>query len=253
MFGKGYIFSVIKWFFRLILVTLILLVVGVFLWRFITSTPPDELMTLTPNERLVELYEGGELKLITQEQNTITRSERSYGYFAVCDTVFIPEAEQLQILVRYNDSTLKALKSDYADDFSELGEDEYPDSTRDWYDVSVVLARDVTPDNSDDNFGNGRESVELTRVKPTEVSGREHVGRYSYRRLVFDNIPVDEFTLAVYADFYYLGDVAYEKEGFDIYEDEAYGTLCLYTFADNTLEAELSKDDLAAIEGFAKK
>ena len=253
MFGKGYIFSVIKWFFRLIVATVILFVVGIFVWRFITSTPPDRLTALTPGDKLAELYSGGEVYMITQEQNTITRTEKNYGYFAVCDAVFIPEIEQLQILVRYNDSTLKALKKDYAEDFLSLGEDEYPDSLKDWYDVSVVLARDETPENSEDNFGNERGSVSLTRIQPTEVSGSEHIGRYSYRRLVFDGVPVDSLTLAVYADFYYLGDVAYENEDFDIYTSEAYGTLCLYAFADKTIEVELDKDDAAAIEAYSKK
>ena len=251
MFGKGYILAIVKWFFRLIIVTVIALVVGVFVWRFITSTPPDELMTVTPNDKLFEAYnENGGLVMITQEQNTITRNEDSYGYFAVSDVVFIPEIEQLQILIRYNDSTLKALKGDYAEDFSALGEDEYPDSLRDWYDVSVVLARDLTPENSEDNLESKPESVELVRIKPTEVSASAHVDRYSYRRLIFDNVTMDELTLAVYADFYYLGDVAYEKEDFDIYTDTAYGTLCLYTFADRTLEVELTKDDIKAIESY---
>ena len=250
MFGKDYIFKIIKSFFRLMLATVILLVVGVFVWRFITSAPPDELMTLSPNEKLAEAYSDGKLELVTQEQNNITRTEKNYGYFAVADVVFIPEAEQLQILVKYNDSTLKALKDDYADDFASLGEKEYPDSLKDWYDVTVVLARDLTPDNKDDNLGSDKESVELIRIKPTEVSGSAHKDRYSYRRLVFDNVPIDALTLAVYADFYYVGDIAYNNEDFDIYSDTAYGTLCLYTFADKTLEVELTKEDIKAIESY---
>ena len=251
MFGKGYILAIIKWFFRLVIVTVVALVVGVFVWRFITSTPPSELMTITPNDKLCEAYgANGGLVMITQEQNTITRTEESYGYFAVSDVVFIPEIEQLQILIRYNDSTLKALKTDYPEDFLDFGEDELPDSSLDWYDVSVVLARDLTPQNSEDNLGNKPESVELTRIKPVAVSASTHVDRYSYRRLIFDNVTMDELTLAVYADFYYLGDLAYEKEGFDIYTDTAYGTLCLYTFADRTFEVELTKDDIKAIESY---
>ena len=252
MFGKDYVFVIIKGFFKLMLGTLILLVVGVFLWRFITSVPPDELSTLTVDENIVAAYEDGSLKLVTQEQNNITRTEKNYGYFSVAQVVFIPELEQLQILVQYNDSTLKALKNDYSEDFSSLGEKEYPDPERDWYDVSVVLAKDLTPENSEDNFGNSKESVELTRIMPTKVSGSAHKDRYSYRRLVFDGVSLDEPTLAVYADFYYLGDVAYNNEDFDIYNDSAYGTLCLYTFADKTVDVKLTKDDVKAIENYVK-
>ena len=252
MFGKDYVYAIIKGFFRLLIVTVILLVVGVLVWRFITATPPKELMTLSPNDKLVEQYEAeGNIKLVTQKQeNTITSAEYNYGYFSVADVVFIPEIQQLQVLVKYNDSTLKALKKDYAEDFAHLGEKEYPDSNKDWYDVSVVLAKDRTPENKDDNLESKKEAVELVRIMPTEVSASMHKGRYNYRRLIFDNVPIDELTLAVYADFYYIGDVAYTKEDADIYTDIAYGTLCLYSFADKTVDVKLTKDAVKAIENY---
>lgn len=252
MFGKGYIFTLIKGFFKLVIVALILFVVGILAWRFSEATPKKELLTLTPNEKLVEAYKekGEKLVLVTQEQNSITRAEHNYGYFAVCDVVFIPEIEQLQILVRYNDSTLKALKNDYKEDFSHLGEGEYPDSSKDWYDVSVLISRDLTPDNSEDNLGNVRDAIKLIRISPTSVAESTHEGRYSYRRLVFDGVTLDKETLAVFADFYYLGDIRYKEEGFDVNNDSAYGTLCLYTFKDNDVFTELTKDDIKAIENY---
>lgn len=254
MFGKGYIFVLIKGFFKLLIVSLILFVVGILAWRFSESKPPRELVTLTPNEGLVEVYkEKGEgVELLTQEQNSMTRAEDNYGYFAVCDVVFIPEIEQLQILVRYNDSTLKALKKDYSEDFSSLEEDEYPDSSKDWYDVTVLLSRDLTPDNAEDNLGDVREAIEFKRIFPTNVAESEHVGRYSYRRLVFDGVTVDKETLAVFADFYYVGDIRYNEEDFDVYTDSAYGTLCLYTFMDKNVPVEMTKDDVKALENYIK-
>ena len=118
-------------------------------------------------------------------------------------------------------------------------------------DVSTsMLARDLTPDNEEDNLGSSRESVELNRIKPTEVRESAHVSRYSYRRLIFDGVALDDLTLAVYADFFYIGDIAYESADFDIYTDSAYGTLCLYTFADETLDVELTTDDVKAIESY---
>lgn len=252
MFGKGYIFSLIKGFFKLVIVALILFVVGVLAWRFSEATPKKELLTLTPNDKLAEAYKtkGEELVLVTQEQNSMTRAEHNYGYFAVCDAVFIPEIEQLQILVRYNDSTLKALKNDYYEDFSHLGEGEYPDSSEDWYDISVLISRDLTPDNSEDNLGDVREAIELIRIFPTSVAESTHEGRYSYRRLVFDGVKLDKETLAVFADIYYFGDVKYKNEDFDVYNDSAYGTLCLYTFMDKDVYVEMTKDDIKAIEEY---
>ncbi len=252
MFGKGYIFALIKGFFKLIIVALIMFVVGILAWRFSESTPPKDLITITPNEKLVEAYKekGEALVLVTQEQNSMTRGEDNYGYFAVCDVVFIPEIEQLQILVRYNDSTLKALKEDYKEDFTHLGEGEYPDSSKDWYDISVLISRDLTPDNAEDNLGDVRDAVELKRVFPTSVVESRHEGRYSYRRIVFDGVSIDKETLAVFADFYYLGDVRYNDEGFDVYNDSAYGTLCLYTFMDKNVVLEITDDNVKEIEKY---
>ena len=113
MFGKIDFLMVIKLLFKLLVMTLVILVVGVFLWRFSISRIPDELMELTPNATLSEAYaQNPDLTLFTQEQNTTTRGENSYGYFTVCDAVFIPEAGQVQILIRYNDSTLRATEEE---------------------------------------------------------------------------------------------------------------------------------------------
>lgn len=244
MFGKPNVFDILKIFFRVLIGILVAAVFVVLFWRFLTSRVPAELKTLSPNDMLSEAYAkyGDDLKLVTQEQNTITRAPNNYGYFTVCEAVFIPEAKQLQLLVRYNDSTLKALQKDYNLDFT-------PDSSEDWYDITLVTSRDLTPDNPDDNLTNDPASVVLTRIPPTLVSARTHSGRHSYRRLVFDGVELDDLMLAVYADFYYKGDIAYESSGFDIYRDKAYGTLCLYAYteASDNVTRPLSAADKKAL------
>lgn len=244
MFPKLSAFDIVKLFFRALFT---LLVVGVFVvlfWRMSSSRVPRELLTLSPNEALLEAYEahGDGLLKLTQEQNTITRNKENYGYFAVSSAVFLPKAEQLQLLIRYNDSTLKALQKDYGLDF-------LPEAESDWYDVTLVLAIDKTPDNKDDNLSADPACVELVRVKASELAAREHHGRHSYRKFIFDGVAFDEALLAVYADFYYIGDRAYEDEGFDVYADKAYGTLCLYAFTEDAInqEAPLTEADRAAL------
>ncbi len=245
MFGKLDIFDVIKIFFRVLVGVVITSVFVVLFWRMLAARVPSELLTLSPNDALLEAYEkeGEGLYMFTQEQNTITRTEKNYGYFAISDAVFIPSAEQVQVLVRYNDSTLDALVTDYGLDFE-------PDSDKDWYDVTLVVATDKTPENGDDNLSSDPESVLLTRIKPTQVSASEHHGRHSYRRLIFDGVSMDALTLAVYADFYYVGDIAYEAPDFDIYEAEAYGTLCLYAYTEKGQNEtrQLSEADKRAME-----
>lgn len=223
MFGKWDIFDLIKAFFRFLVVVAVGAVCTVLIWRVVVSSVPKDLCQISMNDPLSEVYagKGKELLLYTQQQNSITRGEKNYGYFASCDVLFIPEAKQVQLLIRYNDSTLEALQKDYS--LAEL-----PDSSLDWYDVTLVTATDLTPDNKEDNLASDPASVRLDRVTPTYVSESVHKGLYSYRRLVYDGVEFDELLLAIYADFYYVGDIRYLEEGFDIYTDEAYGTLCLY-------------------------
>jgi len=242
MFGKIDFFMVIKLLFKLLVITVIVLVLGVFLWRFSISRIPGELMELTPNDTLVEAYaKNPDLTLFTQEQNTTTRGENSYGYFTVCDAVFIPEAEQVQILIRYNDSTLRATEVDYG-----LAEDSL-DPEKDWYDISLLVSLDKTPENSGDNLGNKPESVEFVRFTPAEVSAATHKGLHSYRRLIFNGVPMHSSVLAIYADFYFKNDIRYQAENFDIYSEIAYGTLCLYAHTEPKLTRPLTADEIGII------
>ena len=244
MFPRLTAFDILKLFFRALFTLLVVAVFVVLFWRMGSSRVPTELVTLTPNDTLVAAYaeEGDGLYKLTQEQNTITRNEENYGYFTASSAIFVPDADQLQLLVRYNDSTLKALQKDYGLDF-------VPQADKDWYDVTLVLAIDKTPDNAEDNLANDPASVELVRVKPSELAARAHHGRHSYRKFVFDGVDFDGGLLAVYVDFYYIGDLAYEEEGFDVYTDKAYGTLCLYAFTEDAInkQAPLSDADKAAL------
>ncbi len=244
MFPKLTVFDIVKLFFRALFTLLVVAVFVVLFWRMSASRVPKELLTLTPNEILLEAYEtyGDGLLKLTQEQNSITRNEENYGYFAVSSAIFVPAAEQVQLLVRYNDSTLEALQKDYALDF-------LPEVDKDWYDVTLVLAIDKTPENKEDNLANDPSGVELVRVKASELVAREHHGRHSYRKFVFDGVAFDGRLLAVYADFYYIGDLSYENEDFDVYTEKAYGTLCLYAHTEDAInkEAPLTEADKAAL------
>lgn len=245
MFPKLTIFDAVKLFFRALFTLLVIAVFVVLFWRMNAARVPAELEVLSPNETLLDAYTtyGDELEKLTQQQNSITRNEENYGYFAVSSAVFLPKANQLQLLIRYNDSTLEALQRDYELDF-------LPESEKDWYDVTLLLAIDKTPADKTDNLSNHPDSVDLVRVKASEVSAKMHSGRHSYRKLIFDGVDLDEALLAVYADFYYVGDIAYLDEDFDVYRDSAYGTLCLYAFTEAEINQtkSLSKQDKAALE-----
>ena len=56
---------------------------------------------------------------------------------------------------------------------------------------------------------------------------------------MFNDIVIDETTLGVFVDIYYVGDVDYDQP--------AYGTLCIWELTSENLPVKLTKNDIAAI------
>ncbi len=209
-------------------------VTGILLLRMFTSGDPRSMKTIIPNQNLKQAYDeyGEELDIFYQKQDNITRAKHNKGYFSVTRAHFITEAEQLQLVFRYNQSTLKKVAAD-----KELAE--IPSRDEDLFDVSVVVAYDLTPEDTSDNLRNDPEGVRLERYFPS-TSVKDQKNLYNYTKYVFDGIVVDDSVLAVYVDIYY-------KEGLN-YSQEPYGTLCVYDYISRKLEYSLTKDDIEAIE-----
>lgn len=232
---------IIKWLFW----ALIAFICGLLFWRIISSGDPTSVKRLSVNERTYAAYMeyGEDLTLFKQEQNSITRAENNYGYFSVTNYVFLPEANQIQLVFRYNNSTIRALVEDY-------GLSETPSRDAELYDVTLLLAIDKTPDDDTDNSGNDEDSVEFVRVHAAADPTVEQTSLYNYRRFVFDveegydlaELLDSELLLAVYADVYYVEDCDYEST--------PYGTLCLYDYQSKNLPVKLTADDLRALKEF---
>lgn len=220
----------------------ILVVFGTFalaIWRISMLGTPNEIKGLVPNERLCEAYRenGNILTLYHQEQSSLTRAEHNAGYFGAIDVIFVKEAQQLQVVFRYNISTLKHLKEDHF--LSEV-----PDRNGDYFNVTVSVSTDLTPENKEDNNGNDPSAVKQERYQPTSCTKYQN-SIYNYEKLVFDGINVDDDTLAVYLDVYYEGALDYSKQ--------AYGTLCLYDYSLKCVDRKLEKSEIYAIENFNKE
>lgn len=238
IFGKA-----IKFLFFLFIFSLIFLL----FWRVFSSDNPKSMEKLTVNDKLFAAYEqdGNDLYMFNQNLDMITRADHNYGYFAVTNSVFIPSANQIQITFRYNNSTITHLVED-------KGLEETPSRDEELFDVTLLIATDLTPENTEDNLGNDPASVKLTRVHASSVT-EEQKNLYNYRRLVFDlddlDISLEELLesgelLAVYTDIYYVGDVNYEET--------TYGTLCIYDHLATTHEVKLSGADKRALRKYGK-
>ncbi len=214
---------VVKWSISLLLCV----ICGIIVWRMCSSGDPEQVKYLMGNDALYEAYEknGNDLVLQYQMQDTITTAEYNRGYFSVTQYVFIPEAKQVQLVFRYNNSTIKHLAEDY-----EL--EAIPDKSEDLFDVTIVTTTDLTPDNREDNADT--ENLTMERYYPTTLK-RTETSLYTYYRFVFDNVEITPDMLYVFADVYYMGDLNYEER--------PYGTLCLYDDESPWVSYKLSRTE----------
>ena len=214
-----------------------------FLWRaFISTIIPAEVDGLAVNAPLHAAWKaadeaGEELTYFTQAQSETTSAEHNYSYFTAKNVMFIEDANQIQVLFRYNNSTIRSLVEDY--DLPAI-----PDRTSDLYDVTLYVAYDLTPADLSDNDGNNPESVKFVRYYPTTTESAQTV-MYNYRHFTFDGIDMtvtDNPVLAVYVDIYYKEDIDYNKD--------SYGTLCIYDYASEKEYHKLDGDEVKALKEF---
>jgi hypothetical protein len=190
---------------------------------------------LAPNATLSAAYSasGGQLSPYTQEQATVTRAEKNYGYFGITRAVFIPEAKQVQVTFRYNNSTLEAVQKDYQLDAE-------PARGEEIFNVSLLMMTDTTPDDKTDNV-DGSETIAKTRIAPVSKT-IDTTLLYTYILYTFDGVDVANDTLAVFFDVYYMNDVNYEAE--------PYGALRLYHCESPDLPVKITKKEQEAIAAY---
>lgn len=230
---------------KILFFMLIFSVIFFLFWRIFSSDNPKSMEQLTVNDQLAAAYEqdGNDLYMFRQNLDMITRADHNYGYFAVTDSVLIPAANQIQMTFRYNNSTIDHLVED-------KGLAETPSREDELFDVTLLLAIDLTPENTEDNLGNDPEAVKLVRVSASSVA-EDTKNVYNYRRFVFElneaDLSLSELLdegrlLAVYTDIYYVGDVNYDET--------PYGTLCLYDHLTKVEQVKLSGRDKRALRNY---
>lgn len=222
----------------------IVLTVCIFMiWRISSTGTPKSIDTISKNEAISSAYaeQGESLYMFKQNQDIITRADYNSGYFSIPDYVFIPDANQLQLVFRYNNSTLKALATD-------KNLPEVPDREGDYFDVSIVFYMDLTPENDEDNEM-GSPNVKKIRCKG-RIVGKDKTTLYNFYRYTFDfsdceepieikELMAGDSLIAIHAQFYY-------NEGLD-YNNPPYGALLLYDPDAKNRTVELSSNDIKAL------
>jgi len=223
---------------KISLALFVLFINAIVIWRvFFSASIPKSIRALEANQPLAEAYaaHGDDLILQNQDQLSLTYAEDNAGYFGIPEYVIIPQANQVQIVFRYNNSTLRHLAEDY--ELSEI-----PQKSLEWFDVTLVKTTDLTPDNREDDLN--PEMLSRERIQPSSRT-RAETALYTYYRLVFDGVTLEPDTRGILIDVYYLGDLDYEKE--------AYGTLCLYDDQAFWFDYELTRADKKALRAAVEK
>ena len=211
-------------------------VCALIIWRVFYSTKePDGVKDLYVNESLAAAYAeyGDELELGYQNQLSLTYSESNAGYFGISQYVIIKQADQIQIVLRYNNQTLTHLKEDF--DLAEK-----PEKGEELLDLTLRQIVDLTPENADDN--GDLSTLSITRHTPGKVI-TDTTSLYTYHRIVFDGVKIDEEDVSsIVLDIYYKDAVDYERN--------AYGALLIYDNEADWFDYKLTAADKEALENF---
>ena len=225
--AKRSLFNPIGKILKLLFLLLIISTFAILIWRMNISNTPKSMKPLTPNDTLMSAYSenGGKLSAFEQKHITVTKDLKCYGYFAVNSVIFIPEANQVQIVFKYNNSTIKHLKDDY-------GVNPLPDRDSEIYDLSLVVSvfNSAKKDEAD---------VTKQRISPTSVTTESNL-LYNFRKFVFDGVPTDESVCNICLDVYYVGAIDYNTD--------AYGTLLVYDYITPREEYLLSRKEKKSLK-----
>jgi hypothetical protein len=204
---------------RFLFVLLLIGMITVLLWRVVFSQdPPDGFDQISGNDVLREaLHTNGKITVLTQDQVKYTEGADNYAYFNLDYCYFFKEADQVQLLLFYNNSTLEHLAED-------RGLAAVPPRGEEIFSLKMTQYLDVTPE----DHAKAGENDMLTEERVLAPSRCEITTNslYTFLRYTFDGVDLDADTVVIYLDM--------------CYEGESYGTLRLYHRESETKERLLS-------------
>lgn len=227
-------------------IAIIVFINGFLLWRiFFSTNEPSAIKSIAGNDALAAAYEAyladtdpekKPFALYQAEKDNIATDEywhdqftlgpdevkkNEFAQFFLTDVVFFPSANQTQIVLRYNKSTLEHLANDY-----EL--ESAPAKSEEVFDVTLVVSYKPDADSS----------VKQMRINAT-LCADGTTSLYSFWQYSFEGLPAFESISDMQIVIYYKGDVDYTAR--------AYATIDVYDIGLSVSEYHLDKKDLAAL------
>lgn len=226
---------------------IIVLINAFLLWRvFFSTNEPSAIKAIAGNSSLASAYEAyvidGDAEkplfaVYQAEKDNIGTNEdwrypkdppvgelkdNTYAQFFLTEVIFFPYADQAQVVLRYNKSTLEILAKDY-----EL--EEIPSKSDEVFDVSLVVYYKPSADSE----------VKSMRLSST-VCADATTSLYSFWQFSFEGMPEFESISDMNVEIYYKGAVDYNEL--------PYSVIDVYDIGLSVSEYQLDKKDIAAIE-----
>jgi hypothetical protein len=214
--------------FKVVILGISLFIYSFFIFRLCsTQEAPKSVSSIVWNETTRAAYQANpdEFQILSQEPSTFITDN---GRFWISDVVYLPQAKQLQLTIKYNDSTLKYLKEALTKQQAEA------QTTQNDGGADQPLPEIVLPDEPFDYSLLDNSGVRYHEY----TSAADRAQNYNYRRLVFENIEIPEHA-AYYVDMYYVGAIDYSAI--------PYGSLMAWNTSQDTETLETKKylpDDL---------
>ena len=144
-----------------------------------TGEAPKSITKIVWNETAREAYlaDPESFCIYSQTPDTYITND---GRFWISDIIYLPQAKQLQMTIKYNDSTLKYLRESLGDPAMVLPAEPF--------DYSLLSSAGV-------------------RLHEYSSDALEYQN-YNYRRLVFENVVIEDKT-SHYVDIYYVDSINY--------------------------------------------
>lgn len=188
---------------RFLFILMLIGMITILMWRVLFSqNPPDGFDQISGNDALRAAFgEHDQITVLTQDQVKYTEGDGNYAYFNLEYCYFLKEADQVQLVLFYNNSTLERLAED-------RGLDAVPPRGEEVFSLVLTQYLDVTP--------KGHEGDIVTEAKTVTPSKCEITTNslYTFIRYTFDGVDLDADTVVIYLDM--------------CYEGESYGTLRLF-------------------------
>ena len=210
---------------------------------------PDEFRNIYVNDALADVYasENGDEKFIYQALTKYNTDKDTYGFFSTANVLLVPEAGQVQIIIKYNVSTLESVAEKYNLSVA------IDRNRTDTFEYSLVVKSALEPiverseEDSETVDYNDESNYKLERIYPVKTEFLT-AGRYNYVRCVFEGVDINDVTtLGVFCDINYKDDIKYEQTDDDGKPLGSYASVCVYNYSFKDKIYKLTDADIEAL------